>query len=95
MTTVYQIKYLRKASCLILAAQLYQIHSIFQNISFKRITKKVSLIYKILVSSNQNFHFYTVTFKTTGVVYAIRIGKRPAVFKALQHLSTKSNVRYN
>lgn len=95
MTTVYQIKYFCKAPGLILAAQLYKIHSRFQNISFKTITKMVALIYEILVLSNQHFHFYTVTFKNTDVVYAIRIGKRPAVFKALQHLSTRSNVRYN
>lgn len=31
-----------------------------------------------------------MSFKTTDVVYAIRIGKRSAVFKALQHLSTKA-----
>jgi len=35
-----------------------------------------------------------VTLKATDVVYALRIGKRSAVFKALQHLSTKRNVKY-
>jgi len=42
MTTVYQIKYFCKAPCLMPAAQLYQIHSRFQNISFKTTTKNVA-----------------------------------------------------
>jgi len=48
----------------------------------KTITKNVALIHEeILVLSNQHFHFYTVTFKTTEVVYAIRIGKVPQSLK--------------
>jgi len=95
MTTVYQTKYFCKNILLDSGCSVISNSFKISKYTFQNNYKNVALLYENLVSSNQHFYFYTVTFKTTEVVYAIRIGKHPSVFRALQHLSSKSNVGYN
>lgn len=59
-TNLQQIKHYCTVCCLILIAQLYQIHSKFSKYQLQNNHKIFAIIY---VLSNQHLHFYVVTFK--------------------------------